>query len=66
MIERARRAGFWSSYALEHDAAFRTVRTQPEFIHEIDTARTLEADFRGVCDKELGAGFFQAPGKTGI
>jgi DNA-binding winged helix-turn-helix (wHTH) protein len=58
MVGRARKAGFWSSYSLEHDRAFRTVRSEPEFIQEIGQARSLEADYRSLCAANLGPGFF--------
>lgn len=58
MIERARLAGFWSSYALEHDSAFRKMRADPGFVREIENARHLEDEYRAVCDRELGPDFF--------
>jgi DNA-binding winged helix-turn-helix (wHTH) protein/tetratricopeptide (TPR) repeat protein len=57
MIERARVAGFWSSYALEHDSAFQTLRSAPDFIREIENSKGLEAEARRIFDRELATIF---------
>lgn len=59
MVGKARKAGFWSSFSLEHDAAFGTVRSAPEFTCEIEIARSLEADYRILCTANLGPGFLK-------
>ncbi len=46
LVRRARQGGFWSSIALEQDAAFSGVRHLPEFADEITAAKQLEASAR--------------------
>jgi DNA-binding winged helix-turn-helix (wHTH) protein len=42
MVRRAREAGFWSSYALSHDAVFDSIRRKSGFTREIGEAARLE------------------------
>jgi DNA-binding winged helix-turn-helix (wHTH) protein len=58
-IRLARLAGFCSSHALEHDAAFATMRTHPQFILELVEARRLEANALSVFEQELGSLFLR-------
>jgi hypothetical protein len=43
LVERARLGGFWSSQALEHDAAFARIRDHVKFQHEVRESRKLES-----------------------
>ena len=57
MLQRARRAGFSSSRALEQDAAFAEVRNQPGFDHEREEAKSREAHASQILHETLGCDF---------
>ena len=54
LVRRAREAGFWSSYALEHDGAFAGVRNAAAFQMEVRSARELEVQSRQALLEALG------------
>ncbi len=60
MLQRARRAGFSSSRALEQDAAFAGVRSQPGFDHEREEAKNREAHASQILHETLGCDFLSS------